>query len=82
MKQFNTRDVNLATFLLYKGMPPPEIVALDAYHSAFIFDEPPPELLREWLEGTSYVKVVIDTYRHLLKDAFTAQKQLGQGGGR
>ena len=72
-KEFRTQDINLASYLHAKGIFLRDIKPLDLFSSEFIFDKPPKELLDYWLSGSVAERRVINSYRHLIKDARNAQ---------
>ncbi|MHA1287170.1 MAG: hypothetical protein ACTSPB_07160 [Candidatus Thorarchaeota archaeon] len=79
MTQFITDDIQLASYLCSKGVILIGIQPLDRFHSKFIFEKPPKELLDYWLSGASSEKSLINAYRHLLKDSRQVQLELNGG---
>jgi hypothetical protein len=75
--QFSTQDINLAAYLHANGVILLSIEPLDSFHSSFIFEQPPQELLDYWLSGATIEKQVINSYRHLVKDSRNAQREMG-----
>lgn len=79
---FTTEDINLAAFLISKQVKLIEVEALSSRHSRFLLEQPPQRLLNDWLTGAanSNADRVINCYRHLVRDAKTAQEKLRGGG--
>jgi len=79
MEYFNTDDIVLATYLVLRSVPLVEIAPINEKFSRFIFQDPPPSVLREFLSGNTYERKIVDAYRHLVRDAYLAQQKLEGG---
>jgi len=72
---FHTMDINLAAYLHSSGVELVDIQPLSVYKSRFHFEQPPQELIDLWVSGEAPAKGIIDSYRHLLKDAVMGQRK-------
>lgn len=72
---YETNDIEQATFLMARGVNRIKVKPIEgSYHCCFILENPPQELLEEWLRGTATAeaKRLITNYRHNLNDARNA----------
>lgn len=72
---FRTMDINLAAYLHSSGVELLDIQPQSERKSRFLFEQPPQELLDLWLSGEAPAKGIIDSYRHLIKDAVIGQRK-------
>lgn len=76
---FSTRDTILAAYLLAKEITLLEIRPIDKFHSLFIFEQPPEELVDYYVHDGGFERQLIHSYRHLTRDAKRAQRELVGG---
>jgi hypothetical protein len=70
VKEFETTDIKLASYLAAKNVILVKILPADRYLSKMVFKDVPQALLASWLTGLAEanVSLVIDNYRHLRRD--------------
>lgn len=79
---FKTQDINLAVYLKTKNIRLLNTNSLGPYRAEFIFEPVSQELLNQWLttEATAPLRLAINEYRHLIREA--RQAETGVCGGR
>lgn len=75
---FITRDIQLGAYLLAKGIQLIDIQPTDSFHSKFIFEKTPRELIDYWISDGSWERSIISCYRHLVGDSRRAQNIGGE----
>lgn len=74
--EFVTQDITFAAYLRNRGVRLHKIEAISLFRSRFTFDAPSEHLVNEWLTGNTNERIIIDTYRHLVRDARAEQDKL------
>lgn len=78
MNEFQTQDINLATYLKVNNIQLLRIEPIDTKHVYFVFEEPAPQIINDWISRnpSGSVRSTINCYRHLLRDAREVQREL------